>query len=109
MSAPVAGADAAGAHLPKDWRTRLPSPASYYAAHLPTLHGPVGEGQAHACCPFHDLPTDTLDVILTGKGAFRCTHCGAHGDMVDFHQRTSGRSFKQAVRQLIGLDKDATR
>jgi len=91
-------------YLPKDWHDRLPDPASYYAQHLGELAQVDANGWAAALCPFHDDRASSLSVKLVGtKGAYRCDTCGNHGDMVAFHMARTELPFKEAVRDLIGL------
>lgn len=54
-----------------------------------------------ACCPFHDERTPSFTVI-PAKGFFHCFGCGAHGDVVGFYQRITGKDFLQAVADLGG-------
>lgn len=99
------GTSKPSAHLPKSWRDRLPDPASYYRQHLECLGQPNADGFAKARCPFHDDHHPSLSVCLQGRGHWQCyagDGCG-HGDMVAFHMKRTGLTFKQAVRDLIGL------
>lgn len=92
------------AYLPKDWHDRLPDPATYYAQHLDKLNKAAANGWAMALCPFHDDDASSLSVKLVGtKGAYRCSVCEVHGDMVAFHMARTELPFKEAVRDLIGL------
>lgn len=50
-------------------------------------------------CPFHDEKSPSF-TVAAGKGFFHCFGCGAHGDAIDFLQRTSGSTFQEAVNQL---------
>lgn len=91
-------------YLPKDWHDRLPDPATYYAQKLDKLGEVDGKGWAMAPCPFHDDHTPSLNVrLISRKGTYHCPTCGAHGDMVAFHMVRTELSFKEAVRDLIGL------
>lgn len=90
--------------LPANWRERLPDPATYYAAHVSKLSRPCATGWASGCCPFHEDRQASFSVHLTGaRGTWRChASCGG-GDLVGFHMRKTGLSFKAAVRELLGL------
>lgn len=92
------------AHLPRDWRSRLPDPAQYYAAHVEKLTHPNAAGWAQGRCPFHEDGNASLSVHVTGeRGNWRCfASCGG-GDMVGFHMRLTGLDFRAAVRDLLGL------
>jgi len=85
--------------LPRDWRDRLPSPATYYPAMLPSLK-PHGTGWAPARCPFHDDRDASLSVHL-GHGGWRCHACGLSGDLVTFHMQRNGLAFADSVRDLL--------
>jgi len=101
----VSRSGCAGTYLPKDWHDRLPAPASYYTQHLDKLGKPAANGWAMAICPFHDDHSPSLSVKLGSiKGAYHCHTCGAHGDMVAFHMARTGYGFKEAVRELLGLE-----
>lgn len=93
------------AYLPRDWRNRLPDPASYYAQHVQKLTKPNATGWAQGRCPFHEDHNASLSVHVTGeRGHWRCfASCGG-GDLVGFHQRITGLDFVAAVRDLIGLE-----
>lgn len=98
------GRPRATSHLPRDWRQRLPSPDQYYSLHLEKLGHPNGTGWASARCPFHEDRNASLSVKLSGRGHWKCfAGCGC-GDLVAFHERLTGLPFKQAVRDLIGLE-----
>jgi hypothetical protein len=93
------------AHIPANWRDRLPDPAPYYAQHVAKLGKPNAIGWAQGVCPFHDDHNASLSVhVANERGGWRCfagTDCGK-GDMVSFHQRLTGLAFKDAVRDLLG-------
>ena len=91
-------------YLPKDWRDRLPVPASYYAQHVAKLGNANATGWAQGVCPFHEDHNASLSIHVTSvKGQWRCfASCGG-GDMVGFHMRLHGLDFKEAVRDLIGF------
>lgn len=87
--------------IPTQWRDRLPDPATYYAASVAKLTRANGAGWAQGVCPFHDDCSASLSVqVVKGRGGWRCfAGCGA-GDLVGFHMRRTGMSFKEAVREL---------
>lgn len=89
--------------LPRDWRRRLPDPEPYYRRHVENLGRANGAGWAQGLCPFHDDHHPSLSVCVTGRGAWQCHACGAHGDLVDFHERATRLPFVAAVRDLLGL------
>jgi hypothetical protein len=92
------------ASIPHDWRERLPDPAVYYGQRIEKLSAPNAQGWAQGRCPFHEDKHASLSVhIAKDRGGFKCFTCGAHGDMVAFHERLTGLPFKQAARDLIGL------
>lgn len=93
-------------YIPKNWRERLPDPSSYYGEHVESLGNPNGSGWAACRCPFHNDKHASASVNLT-TGAFRCHGCDAKGDMVSFHQRITGSNFKEAVRDLLGMEAHA--
>lgn len=79
-------------------RTRLPSPADYFAQQGLKLTG--GGEWKNGICPFHEDRKPSLRVRLD-TGGFKCMVCGAHGgDVLAFHQQRHGLSFKQAAQQL---------
>ena len=88
--------------LPHNWRYRLSDPATYYAAHVDKLGKPTAEGWAECLCPFHADRNASASVNLL-TGGFRCHGCGAHHDLIGFHQRVTGLDFTAAVRELIGV------
>ena len=99
------GSRSASTYLPRDWRSRLPDTATYYMQHLDKLGVPNGSGWAAALCPFHDDHHPSLSVHLVEGGAYCCHTCGAKGgDVLAFHMARTGYGFKEAVRDLIGLE-----
>lgn len=92
------------AHLPDNWRERLPDPAGYYAQRIHGIGRANTSGWAQGRCPFHDDSNASLSVHVEGeRGHWRCfAGCGG-GDLVNFHMRLQGMDFKAAVRDLIGL------
>lgn len=89
-------------YLPRNWRERLPSPATYYPERLMSLGKPNANGWASCRCPFHDDKHASASANLC-TGGFRCHGCDAKGDLVAFHQRITGSSFKEAVRDLLWM------
>lgn len=89
--------------LPRDWRNRLPDPEPYFRRHVEKLGCANGAGWAQGLCPFHDDHHPSLSVCVTGRGTWKCHACGAHGDLVDFHERSTGLPFVATVRDLLGL------
>lgn len=92
---------------PQHWQFdagKLPSPPDYYARQFPGLR--VSSGQ-HAwvtvrCC-FHADTQPSLSLHLV-SGGFHCFSCGAKGgDVLAFHQKRHGLTFKAAVHALGGL------
>ena len=79
-------------------RSKLPSPASYYATEGVSLKG--SGAWRDAMCPFHPDTKPSLRVKIE-TGAFSCMACGAHGgDVVAFHMRLYDLNFKVAVMAL---------
>jgi len=95
------------ARLPRDWRERLPNPATYFAAHVEKLSKPNSAGWAQGRCPFHQDSEASLSVCITGtRGGWRCfAGCGA-GDLLAFHVQRTGLPFDAAVRDLLGVRHD---
>jgi CHC2 zinc finger len=89
--------------LPNNWRERLPDPSAYYAQHVAKMGTPVARGWASGLCPFHDDRSPSFSVNLTDpRGSWRChASCGS-GDLVGFHMKRTGQSFRDAVGELIG-------
>lgn len=89
--------------LPRNWRTRLPDPETYYRARVAKLSARHGSGWAQGRCPFHDDHNASLSVRLDGeRGHWRCFAGCGHGDLVSFHMRLIDRPFIEAVRDLAG-------
>jgi hypothetical protein len=79
-------------------RDRLPEPLDYYTRHLHRLR--MRGDWASARCPFHQDKNPSLSVSLT-HGGYLCHACGARGgDLLDFHQRLRGISFREAAKDL---------
>lgn len=91
-----------GARVPLHWRDRLPEPGGYYGRHVAKLSRPNAAGWAQGVCPFHDDHDASLSVNVTDpRGGWRCfAGCGG-GDIVSFHERLSGKPFKEAVTELV--------
>lgn len=90
--------------LPADWRERLPEPERYYRAHFAKLGKANAEGWAQGRCPFHEDRSASLSVNLHGeRGGWRCFAGCGQGDMVGFHIRLTGKPFKDAARDLLGV------
>lgn len=88
--------------LPSNWRDRLSEAASVYRKKLNNLSPPDRDGWAVAPCPFHGGDERALAVDLAGRrGGWRCSACGAHGDLVAFVRELEGLSFPAAVRALM--------
>lgn len=78
-------------------------PADYYMSELGKLR--VRGEWADAVCPFHSDKSPSLSVNLR-HGAFKCHACGASGgDVIAFHMRRYGMSFKAACATL-GVRRD---
>ncbi len=90
--------------IPKNWRDRLPDPEAYYRQHVAKLGKPNLTGWAQGTCPFHDDHNASLSVhVRDARGGWRCfSGCGG-GDLVGFHMRLTGKSFKGAVADLLGV------
>lgn len=90
--------------LPRNWRDRLPDPATYYGARVDKLGKANVEGWAQGRCPFHEDRHESLSVHLTHPaGGWKCFSGCGKGDMVSFHQRLTGLGFADAVRDLVGV------
>lgn len=57
----------------------------------------VGGGDYQGKCPFHDEDTGSFRV---NKLRYHCFGCHAHGDIFSWTQKTTGRTFPQAVQFL---------
>ncbi len=79
-------------------RSALQSPANYFKAQGLRLTG--GGEWKNAICPFHEDTRPSLRIRID-SGSFKCMACGAHGgDVLAFHMRRHGLSFKQAAKDL---------
>ncbi len=79
-------------------KSKLPSPARYYAMEGVSLKG--NGTWRDAICPFHPDTKPSLRVKIE-TGAFSCMACGAHGGgVVAFHMRLHKLNFKVAVMAL---------
>ena len=89
-------------HLPANWRERLPDPAAYYTARIAKLSAPNAAGWAQGRCPFHEDHNASLSVNMRSeRGGWRCfAGCGG-GDLVKFHERLTGKPFKDTVADLM--------
>lgn len=52
-------------------------------------------------CPFHDEKTPSF-TVTDEKGFYHCFGCGAHGDAIRWLMEAEGRSFVDAVTDLLG-------
>lgn len=78
----------------------LPSPLDYYVRELGKVSGLNKAGWAQAKCPFHQDRHASLSVRLSGSGNWRCfAGCGS-GDLISFHMRRHGLSFRSALHDL---------
>lgn len=85
-----------------DWRDRLPRPLVYYSGCIIKLGRPNGAGWAQGRCPFHDDGNASLSVhVLKEGGRWRCFAGCGQGDLVSFHQRRTGMSFREALADLM--------
>lgn len=84
-------------------RSRFPAPEAYYRTHVRRLSAVGVDGWASGICPFHDDHNPSLGVQLNdGRGAWWCfAGCGG-GDLISFHMRLFGMTFKAACRDLLG-------
>lgn len=79
----------------KDW---LPSALEYFQRYQMKLTG-IGKWRS-TICPFHADTKPSLSICIE-NGAFKCWSCGAKGgDIVAFHQKRFGLSFKDACIDL---------
>ena len=77
----------------------------YYARVLPTMPATTRTGWVDGgLCPFHaDRHRGNFRVHLT-TGAYCCFACGAKGgDILAFHQASTGQSFQDSLRDLAEL------
>lgn len=96
--------DDTATRLPNNWRERLTAPAFYDGLVVVNLCAGNARDSARGCCPFHPDEANSLTVqVGDSRGAWRCeAGCGG-GDLIGFHQRLTGLSFKAAVRNLLGV------
>lgn len=88
--------------LPKNWRDHVPDPDAYYRQHVAKLGKANGSGWAQGTCPFHDDRSASLSVNMQ-EGGWRCfSGCGG-GDLIGFHMKVTGKVFKDAVADLLGV------
>lgn len=79
-------------------RDQLPDPATYYEQKGQTFRG-TGEWRS-TTCPFHDDSRPSLRIRMK-TGGFVCMACGSTGgDILDFHQKRHGTTFKETAREL---------
>ena len=98
------GSSRNSSRLPGNWRDRLPDPAAYYSQHVEGLGKPNAEGWAQGRCPFHEDRHDSMSVhVGSARGGWRCFAGCGRGDLVSFHQRLTGKGFKDAVADLLGI------
>ena len=80
------------------------APERYYSRFLNGSFGkPTGQGwhNWNGLCPFHKDTSAGSLVINKSTGGFKCFSCGeSGGDIIDFHMRTKGVAFKEALNQL---------
>lgn len=88
--------------VPKNWRERMPDPVSYYGKAIANLGNANALGWAQGACPFHEDKNASLSVHVTHeRGGWRCfAGCGG-GDLLGFHMKRTGQSFRDAVINLI--------
>lgn len=79
-------------------------PERFYSANLSGSFGkPTGDNwhMWDGLCPFHDDKRAGSLVVNKATGGFKCFSCGENGgDIIDFHMKTTGLSFKTAFNQL---------
>ncbi len=51
------------------------------------------------CCPFHKEKTPSF-TVNDAKAFYHCFGCGAHGDILDWWQKSEGLNFNDAVERL---------
>jgi hypothetical protein len=90
--------------LPNNWRDLLPDADTYYRARVVKLSAANASGFAQGTCPFHDDRNASLSVnVRDANGGWRCfAGCGG-GDLIGFHMRVTGKAFKEAVADLLGV------
>lgn len=75
-------------------------PESYYRTALPGLKGkPNAQGWILALCPFHEDSDPSMSLNLK-QGGFHCFGCGEKGDLITFHAKLNGLSFREAINDL---------
>ena len=74
-------------------------PESFYRAALTWKGKPNGKGWILAVCPFHGDTDPSLAVNLQ-SGGFHCFGCGEKGDLISFHAKLNGLSFREAINDL---------
>ncbi len=80
-------------------KDRLPEPLAYYRKEGLRFSG--GGTWRDARCPFHDHDRDPSLRIHIPSGGFNCHGCGAKGgDVLDFHRKRHGLTFKEAAKAL---------
>lgn len=80
-------------------RARARNPISAVVSRFVPLRKAGGEWKA--CCPFHNERTPSF-YVNDRKCFYHCFGCGAHGDVIDVLMRLSGKSFNDAVEELLG-------
>jgi len=76
----------------------LPSAAEYYSTIGLKLSG-SGKWKS-ALCPFHEDTKPSLRINID-FGGFKCMACNEHGgDILSFHMKKYGMSFKDACKSL---------
>ena len=78
-------------------RDKLPDPNKYFLEQGLKLIG-AGEWRS-ALCPFHNDKKPSLRINIL-SGGFICMACGEKGDLISFHQKNNGLSFKEACKDL---------
>lgn len=85
-------------------RSLLPAAYGYYRMYFGDGMRVTGKGWL-VRCPFHNDRHPSASIYR--DGGFHCHACGVHcRDVLDFHQRVTGLSFKQAA-QALGAWRDA--
>jgi DNA primase len=75
-------------------------PEAYYRAMGVEDKGkPNGQGWILAVCPLHGDKEPSLSINLK-HGGFHCFGCGEKGDLISFHAKLNGLSFKDAMVDL---------
>lgn len=91
-----------------DYVKALNPPLDYYLRHLT---GKLGKGGSkgwfawNGLCPFHADKHPGSVTINLHSGAFKCHACGASaGDVIAFHRKLYGLSFRDTLAQLGGVE-----